>query len=176
MPNTPLSAQRPADFKEDPSWVSNGLNLASIAPDRGGRYSPNLYRWLTDRRFTYRPWMSRVYRDAEQVLWIGTLDSGDLFGIRLMTVLCLGPKAETACWAGLHDLHEVTDFWDRYVVEGRCAVDPEHRIAFVGDETRWQRDEDRRSCLWCGKGQQTLRRWTQAVEREQWCNTDGGRA
>jgi hypothetical protein len=92
----------------------------------------------------------------------------DLIGARLMNVLCYGTKAESCCWVNLRGLVEVADFWPRYVRDGRCAIDPEHKGHFVGDDTRWTKDGDTRECLWCGKAQQVLVRWTEAAERQEW--------
>lgn len=146
----------------------NGLDLAAVNPRNGAKYSPNLYRWLTMRNKKHHAWTSRVYRDETGMLWIGMLDLGDLIGARLMNVLCYGTKAESCCWVSLRGLVEVADFWPRYVAEGRCAIDPEHKASFVGNDGRWTVDGDTRACLWCGKARQALVRWTETVERQQW--------
>lgn len=147
----------------------NGLDVRAIDPRNGAKYSPNLYRWLTMRSKKHRAWSSRVYRDADDTLWIGMLDDGDLIGARLMNVLCYGAKAESCCWVNLRELVEVADFWPRYVAQGRCAIDPEHTLHFVGDDTRWSVSGDTRACLWCGNARQVLVRLTETVERERWC-------
>lgn len=149
----------------------NGLDLPSVHPRNGAKYSPNLYKWLTNRNKKHRAWTSRVYRDADGTLWIGMLDRGDLFGAKLYGVLCNGSKEGCACWVNLRGLVEVPDFWRRYVSEGRCAIDPEHKTHFIGDGSRWTQDGDTRACLWCGKAQQTLTRWTEAVQRQEWRTT-----
>jgi hypothetical protein len=146
----------------------NGLEVQTVHPRNGAKYSPNLYRWLTSRKRKHRAWTSRVYRDKAGTLWIGMLDLGDLVGAPLMNVLCYGTKAESCCWVNLRGLVEVADFWPRYVIDGRCAIDTEHRKSFVGDDTRWTQEGDTRACLWCGKAQQVLVRWTENVERQEW--------
>ena len=146
----------------------NGLDVRAVDPRNGAKYSPNLHRWLTMRNKKHHAWTARVYRNDAGVLWIGMLDNGDIFGARLMNVLCYGTKAESACWVGMRGLVEVTDFWPRYVTDGRCAIDTEHRNSFVGDDTRWTQNGDMRACLWCGKGQQVLARWTEIVARQEW--------
>jgi len=146
----------------------NGLDVRAVAPRNGAKYSPNLYKWLTMRNKKHHAWTSRVYRDGSGTLWIGMLDLGDLIGARLMNVLCCGAKAESFCYVGMRGLVEVADFWPRYVRDGRCAIDTEHCTYFVGDDTRWTVDGDTRACLWCGKAQQVLVRWTETVERQQW--------
>lgn len=146
----------------------NGLDVRAVDPRNGAKYSPNLHRWLTMRNKKHHAWTSRVYRDEAGTLWIGMLDLGDLIGARLLNVLCYGTKAESCCWVNLRGLVEVADFWPRYVAEGRCAIDPEHARHFVGDDTRWTQEGNTRACLWCGKAQQVLVRWTETVERQQW--------
>lgn len=149
--------------------TQNGLDMAAIHPRQGARFSPNLYRWLASR--AERKSLSLVYRDHSNTLWIGYPDGcGGLIGQRLMNVLCSGPKASSACWINLGRLTEIADFWPRYVRDGRCAIDPEHRIAYVGDDTRWSVDGDTRKCVWCGGVTQVLRRWTETIERQTWGN------
>ena len=146
----------------------NGLDVRAVDPRNGAKYSPNLHRWLTMRSKKHHAWTSRVYRDADGMLYIGMMDDGDLIGARLMNVLCYGAKAESWCYTKTLDMVEVADFWPRYVAEGRCAIDPEHKRGFVGDDTRWTQDGDTRACLWCGKAQQVLAHWTEEVERHEW--------
>ncbi len=147
---------------------TNGLDVAAIHPSKGAMYSPNLHAWLTARNKKHRTWTSRVFEDKDGTLWIGMLDLGDLMWARLMQVLCFGAKAETACWVNLGTLREVSGFWKRYTAVGRCAIDPEHGMHFVGDDTRWRTSGDHRECLWCGAHAQKLRRWVEPVERSAW--------
>lgn len=51
---------------------------------------------------------------------------------------------------------------------GRCAIDPDHMMHFVGDDTRWLTDNDHRECLWCRKHSQKLRHWVESVEHSAW--------
>jgi hypothetical protein len=146
----------------------NGLDVRAVDPRNGGKYSPNLHKWLTMRSRKHHAWTSRVYRDSDGVMFIGMMDNGDLIGARLMNVLCYGTKAESYCYTKTGGMFEVADFWPRYMVDGRCAIDTEHRACFVGDDTRWTQDGDTRACLWCGKVQQVLMRWTETVERKEW--------
>ena len=146
----------------------NGLDARAVAPRNGAKYSPNLYKWLTMRNKKHHAWTSRVYRDGSGTLWIGMLDLGDLIGARLMNVLCCGAKAESFCYAGMRGLVEVADFWPRYTAVGRCAIDPAHKMHFVGDDTRWRTNGEHRECLWCGAHAQKLRRWGEPVERSAW--------
>ena len=146
----------------------NGLDVSAIHPRNGAKYSPNLHKWLTNRMSNHRAWTSRVYRDENGTLWIGMLDLGDMIGAKLYGVLCNGSQEKSFCFVNLRGLVEVSDFWPRYVAEGRCAIDTAHDHHFVGDDTRWTQDGDTRACLWCGKVQQVMARWTETVERQEW--------
>ena len=148
-----------------------GLDVRTIHPDKHPRYSPNLYKWLTARGKEYRSTHSRIYRDHDGMLYIGMMDDGFLIGSRLGKVLCEGAKAESWCYGQTRLMVEVTDFWQRYVRDGRCAIDTEHNTHFVGDGSRWAIDGDRRTCLWCGNAEQVLTRWTETVQRELWINS-----
>lgn len=70
---------------------------------------------------------------------------------------------------------ELPDFWTHYYEKGRCAIDPEHKVGFIDDESRWDvAMEDgkpqERKCQWCGSATQVMKRWTETVpvEREEW--------
>jgi hypothetical protein len=149
--------------------TDNSLDLAVIDPRNGRRFSPNLYRWLTARGRQHRARLAGVYTDSKGTLWIGYPgDFGDFIGQKLMSVLCNGAKADSGCWVNLGHLIEITDFWPRYMIDGRCAIDTEHTMFFIGDETRWDVDGDTRQCRWCGNARQVMNRWTDTVERSAW--------
>ncbi|MBU2765817.1 hypothetical protein HAP94_06305 [Acidithiobacillus ferrivorans] len=153
--------------------VENRLDLAAINPRNGPQFSPNLHRFLRNRG---KAWANtcRVFRDADNVLWIGSLDYGWLHGARLMGVLCHGTlervMAHVPSIGFRGDLQEITSFWADYMRIGRCALDPEHQKSFVGDETRWAVSDDghHRSCLWCGNAHQKLETWVEQVQHERW--------
>lgn len=150
----------------------NGLDLDQIAPKCGAKYSANLHRWLTSKNHPTRSWASRVYRDTRDILWIGILDGRELFGTKLIAVLCNGASEPTAAWQNI-DAVEVPDFWAQYTLVGRCAIDLDHSMMFVDDKTRWSVTNDVRACTWC-KASQHLKRWTENVERQEWVNTPQG--
>ena len=143
----------------------NGLDIELVSPGKGGKYSPNLYRWLKSQKS--RAWALRVYRCANNILWIGILDGRELIGSKLIGVLCNGKKEGTAAWQGI-DAMEVAGFWDRYVADGRCAIDVDHSMYFLGDHTRWHKADQMRSCLWCGKATQAFKIQTVSGQREDW--------
>lgn len=156
------------------------LDLSLIRPSRGDKFSPNLYAWLNAPRRRHRSPRTRVYRDTEGTLWIGMFFRGDLVGSKLYGVLCNGSAEPTACWSTLRGPVEITDFWERYAAIGRCAIDTKHTQNFIGDDKRWSATQDgqghhgeqrQRTCLWCGRFSQTLVRWTETVERQEWLQT-----
>ncbi|CAM8642761.1 hypothetical protein MCEMSEM18_03535 [Comamonadaceae bacterium] len=148
----------------------NGLDIEQVSPDKGAKYSPNLYRWLKGQKS--RAWALRVYRCTDDVLWIGILDGRELIGSKLLGVLCNGKKERTFAWQHI-DAVEVVGFWERYVADGRCAIDTDHSMHFQGDDTRWHTVDRSRSCNWCGKSSQTFKRWTETVDREDWVEPKG---
>jgi hypothetical protein len=143
----------------------NELDVEQVSPDKGAKYSPNLYRWLKGQKS--RAWALRVYRCTDNILWIGMLDGRELIGSKLIGVLSNGKNEPTAAWQGI-DAVEVDGFWARYVADGRCAIDVDHSMYFLGDDTRWHTVDQNRSCLWCGKATQTFKRWTETVQCEGW--------
>ena len=145
------------------------METKDIAPAKGEKYSPNLHKWLSQRGKEHRAETSKVFCAPDGGLWIGMIDD-DIFliGCRLMAVLCSGAKAESMAYPlkQIGPLEEAADFWERYLEVGRCAIDQKHTMSFVGDETRWLVDGDRRECMWCGRAKQ--RRETYHVPRQRW--------
>lgn len=149
------------------------LDLSAIDPRNGSKYSPNLLKWLRKRRW-WKGEDARVYRADDNRLYIGVFDREGFFsGSNLQAVLCRGRQCESGCY-GRIDIKEVVDFWERYVAIGRCAIDTDHRQHFVGDETRWLVEGNRRSCQWCGNCVQELREREEIVVRREWHNLAPG--
>lgn len=146
----------------------NNLDLTSISPARGAKFSPNLYRFLLRARSQAIRQYGRVYRDESGTLWLGYFFDGDLIGARLMNVLCEGAKTTTFSFSKLGPLIEVEDFWSRYQAIGRCAIDPEHAITFIDDKTRWEEDGEQRECLWCSNARQHRVIRTRQVSYDSW--------
>ena len=151
---------------------STGLDLAAIHPDRGAKYSPSLYAWLTLRRaghLTPRARLSGVYVDSRGNAWIGyPVDEAGFVGQRMSEVIAHGADAGIGAWRQLGTLRPLLGFWRRYVDVGRCAWDEAHARPDVYTEHRWARTGDTRRCRWCAAGNQVLSRWTEAQDCEAW--------
>ena len=156
--------------------------LKQIRPSLGAKYSPNLYRWLKQRPHwsevdVFQTTADTLILGPKGTLIIGFVDVRDFWGNQLMHVLCEGVKAGSWCYLGAAShVEKIEGFWDRYITDGRCAIDPEHQVTFLNDDTRWQVRGNTRSCLWCGKATQVLNRWTQTIEHERWETTTSASA
>lgn len=138
--------------------VQRNIVLSDIAPHLSSAFSPNLHQWATENASYLISSNFGVYRVREGTkspygeagaLYVGMVADGDLLGSQLLGVLCYGKKERTWCYVNFaRDLEQLEDFWPTYVSVGRCAIDPEHRVAFIDD--RWRQDKDRRTCTWCG--------------------------
>ena len=151
------------------------INLSAIDPKRHSRYSPNLFKWLSnpDRKNSYLFHEIKVYRDSENILWIGWFDLSvrdnyNFLSVRLISVLC--DSKENWGWRNRENMTEIEGFWQQYEAIGRCAIDPDHNMFFVGDEHRWRQEGDTRYCQWCSRVTQRLHTWTETVERQAWRN------
>lgn len=67
------------------------------------------------------------------------------------------------------DLIDITDeFWDKYISDGRCTLDREHRGCWIGGDHRYSiMDEETRKCNWCGK---VFKKhfYTETITKEKW--------
>jgi hypothetical protein len=158
--------------------MENVIDLAVINPRNGPQFSLNLFRFLRKRGVAWAN-ICRVYRDTDNIMWIGSLDNGWLHGARLMVVLCYGSGEQLFAYAPgrIAGLTEVPNFWEEYMRIGRCAIDPEHRRSFMDDETRWAVSDDgkHRSCLWCGNAHQKRETWVEQVQHERWVAGEQGK-
>lgn len=145
----------------------NGLDISSINPKLGTKYSPNLFKWLKKRGKEHRQWTSRVYTDKHGYLMIGYPDDSFFIGSNLITVLCNGSNAESFAICRIMPVKEVDGFWDRYIEVGRCAIDPKHDMVFQNDDERWETTGDSRVCRWCGE-KQVRKSWKEVVTHYKW--------
>lgn len=142
-----------------------------VDPKLGDKYSPNLFKWLRggwlkdDRR------LCRVFVDVDGLLWIGYEDDGFYRACILMAVLCNGTKEKLRLYSSLVPFVKVTDFWSRYVRDGRCAIDQDHTRQFI-DDKRWLVTGDHRECQWCCNFSQYLHKWQEVIDREEWINNE----
>ena len=145
------------------------LDVERINPALGAKYSPNLYEFLVARKNSSQARLARVFVDTDGTEYLGFMDDTNcLIGARLTQVLCYGDKTQVLSYCSTGDLREREGFWDEYIADGRCALDREHRMPFIGSETRWQVAGEERHCQWCNKETQVLQRHVKQVTVETW--------
>jgi len=148
---------------------SNGLELAKIKPTLHPKFSPNLFHFLRKQKAAD---LYQVYRDQNGVLWIGYPDNEFLIGAKLIHVLCHGAKSQTAAWACISKPIEIIPgFWDQYIENGRCAIDPAHSMYFKDDRWEILSKGRTRRCLWCNHVQY-LKIRVKPVTFVDWVNVD----
>jgi hypothetical protein len=136
-----------------------------VDPALSPKYSPNLHTWLKHNKNRY-PNVD-VAVGGGGGMYVGAMRShGWLSGENLHMVLC-GPGNGHIHFL-VPGLKLVPDFWDRYIRNGRCVIDPAHKVSFIGIETRWQVSGSARECLWCGSHVQVKLDWTETVEHSEW--------
>lgn len=172
MPHRPALPRHGSTTLQPTDLAFHGLDLAAIHPDRGAKYSPNLFAWLTAvraGRLTPRARLSGIYIDSSGAQWIGyTRDQAGFVGQRVSSVLAEGHGAGIGAWLHLGPMRPLLGFWAKYIQVGRCALDEGHGSRLVYSEHRWARDGGTRHCRWCGLGTQVLTRWTEAQECQAW--------
>ena len=147
--------------------------LPLINPKLHPKYSPNLYKWIRKNWFTLvTEYDQPIVVTNQPDRYIGMFfEDGWMSGVQLNRVLVNGAKERR--WA-LHPDHQSVKsgvdapFWERYIQDGRCAIDPEHQVGFVGDDTRWKYDGKVRECQWCGHHVQVQLDWTEVVNHSDW--------
>jgi len=145
----------------------NNLNIDSIHPKNGKKFSPNLHRFMKNKGAAFAS-VQLVYEDSEGVLWIGYCDDHFFTGARLVSVLC-DYKSQTFAHIGkVQTLTEVSNFWERYVRDGRCAIDQSHSMYFVGNDKRWKIEKNTRACQWCGHHVQVQIEWQETIDKSAW--------
>lgn len=149
--------------------------LKKIKPNVSGKFSPNLYRYLKAHpRYATEALVYRHQDDGQ--LWLGIIDQDKhehehlwFSGARLLDFLCNGVKCQTFAHPDVaNHLRLVPEFWEQYGRMGRCALDAEHSIVFIGDAKRWKYEGDRRYCQWCLQHTQTLTKESKTTEIEHW--------
>lgn len=145
----------------------NGLDVEKISPAYGDKFSPNLFSYLKGRR-TFKD-LVRLYLSEDSTRWLGYFDDvGHFTGARLSQVLSFGAKARTNTIVNLGPLIEDETFWERYLLDGRCAIDPGHREPFIGERWKTSADGTERTCLWCKKASQRLVRKERVEVFHEW--------
>lgn len=155
------------------------MNIKSIDPKYGDKYSPNIFKWINGTTKT-RPLFYLVanlvaYQDDWGSIYIGyksphEADKNWISGLPLGQVLCSGYlKSRWQLFAiKTAGMTQIKNFWEDYIKDGRCAIDKEHARGFIGDETRWITNGNTRACQWCGKAEQKLVKRKEVIIHEDW--------
>lgn len=134
-------------------------------PETGSKFSQNLHDWCmrhfrANKGDRYNLEVHSHTNEDGTFLYVGWVFDGELIGSRLWSVVCDGRRAKI--WSYAFKTEPVPDFWDRYLVIGKCAIDTAHSFY----DERWeQKGEKRRVCKWCGHAQV---RETYTVVKERW--------
>lgn len=160
------------------------MRADDIKPSKSASYSPNLYKWMKAKAHFYADGgvAQGVYRVLENSRLANEFGAGTLFigcfynqyeedkdfsGATLMSALCSGKDAGGYCYVRAKDsLVEVKGFWEQYLEIGRCAIDPQHDMHFLGDD-RFVENGDVRTCLWC-KSRHKKKLIETVVVKEKW--------
>jgi hypothetical protein len=146
--------------------------LPLINPKLHPKYSPNLYNWIRKNWSKVGSLVVVTNPGEFGGRYIGLLhDDGWMSASPLNAVLCNGEKERTMAVYPSHSSRKAgvdETFWERYIQDGRCAIDPEHQVGFVGNDTRWKYDGKVRECQWCGHHVQVQLDWTEVVNHSDW--------
>lgn len=148
------------------------IDLASISPAAGAKYSPNLHRWMKrEFKFGRRAQAFFIARDGgneSRSIIIGYEPKswpGDVIGATLSDVLSGGRVREGHYTGERWKPKPLPGFLQGYAKWGRCYIDPSHTMWFR--DPRWTEHGDRRVCLWCGISQRKETRERVVVD-ERW--------
>lgn len=155
--------------------MKNSELLQAVKPGNHPKYSPNFHEWLTKLVGTWNDrYPVQVFERIPELgfdpgyLLVGIQYEDQIIGSRLMHILATGKRAEQYSFDA-RDYEEVPSFVGRYVAIGRCAIDPEHKQNFIGDESRWVYvDGSTRLCQWCCDFHMTMKRVKVTKIVEEW--------
>lgn len=143
------------------------IDHKTLNPALHPKYSPNFYKWLNSERIRKHHCRLEAF-DWNGSVYIGFEFDKDLIGASLNMVL-LSPSETLKSYSSFDGVRYngvlIPDFWEKYQEGGRCYFDPAHYKLFLDE--RWKTEDDTRECLWCGH-KQTLKRWSETVEKTKW--------
>lgn len=154
-----VDESKPPRLFTAPARTINEL-VALIDPSAWDAYSANLVRWLKahgrdgDEIYSVFPGAGLAEIYGPGALFLGQPFSDnhadtDFSGVLLMGALTFGRDAKRFCHAGkTTQLRPLEGFWQKYIDQGRCAIDPEHRVMFK-ENNRIIESHGARVCAWC---------------------------
>lgn len=163
--------------------ISEILPLIKPAKNRvSDKFSWNIYRYLRDNARTdvriclckksffdgseIKYDQSKSIHAIQLYIFIGN----GFIGNRIYDIMGRGEhsKIKSYSWVDYHnEFIDITQqFFDEYLMIGRCIFDRNHRMWWVGGDNQYsQVDECLRECKWCG---QKLKKIVEYEPRERW--------
>ncbi len=94
-------------------------------------------------------------QSAQIIIGYGQKDGdGYVFGSRLSAII--GGRYEAFAYPPSFKIIELLDWWQGYIIGGKCFIDPEHRI--YGAERWGVIGKKKRRCIWCENYTQIMRK------------------
>lgn len=148
-----------------------------------GKYSHNLAKWIKKQgdwpvyaafsKFNFIDGSTLEYDPSKTqagniIIGHGTSAPGWTHGRRLSHILCgvRGVLSENHAFPSTFNIVPLPDdWWDNYIAQGKCFIDPEHAMY----AERWDKSDDstERTCRWCGH---TQYKHTEMIPRSYWRN------
>lgn len=145
--------------------------INAINPEQHEKYSRNLYKWIKKNKNFFK--ILNVYRNPkeENRLYIGYIFENTFWGLNINSVLC-NLTNNLLCFHSniTENLILVEDFWEKYILTGRCAIDINHTTSFLNSENRWLYFDDgnKKRCTWCNNCIKTRETYTVTQIKYRW--------
>ncbi len=149
------------------------FELALINPKNGSKFSPNLFKWLKHEKQQHFIDQIQAHVGESNNIFLGFKCDNGFIGARLNQILCGGSKASRFFYTSPENFKLLPGFVAEYHRIGRCAIDVDHSVHFIGHETRWKEKGNTRRCLWCGECTQTKNEWIESIRKSYWVNVGG---
>lgn len=148
--------------------MNNGEIIRAIDPKNGDKFLREFHAWL--RKHAHRiPGPLEARRSRNWGLVIGAPEAEDpswFHGAAMSVIEANSDRATVGVFTPsiVAEWTPLPDFWAEYIRIGMCAVDTDHHRFGGRYETV---DATTRRCKWCGRVE-TLRMWTETVQRAEW--------
>jgi len=134
---------------------------------RADKYSLNLHRWLYNKNNSGAIIITEAFRLKENPTdtHLG-YETWTTFMSNVLDIISVGWRAKSYFYNDGIAFEQIPNFWQNYHKDGKCYLDPEHKL--YPDNERWEMiDDDHRRCRWCGR-EEKLERYEEVVQRQRW--------